>query len=151
MGTEDFESSHNGSCTPKATTCATLKLSQREFTERCGNPARLIYKGQCYDAGSDPAAFCGACGGHIRFCYILKLLASDDVFSAKEMAKLRIGECCFHFFEKWNPALYCKLIVAKINLRTFVEAVERDKRVYGAETVPATGSIGGGFRKCERS
>jgi hypothetical protein len=31
------------------------------------------------DAGTESANLCAACGGHIRFCYILKVLASGDV------------------------------------------------------------------------
>src|ERR1700690_2497290 len=115
MGIKDSESSQNGLCILKAITSPTLKSTQHEFTERCGDPARLIYKGQCYDAGTESVTLCGTCGSHIRFCYILKLLASDDLFSAKEIAKLRIGECCFHFFQKWNLGLYRKLVAAKVN------------------------------------
>ena len=135
MRPEDFDAAH--------------KLSQREFTERCGDPTLLIYKGQCYDAGTESANLCATCGGHIRFCYTLKLLASGDVFSAKEIAKFRIGDCCFHYFQEWNPELHRKLVAAEVNLRTFVEAVERDKRVYGTQTAPADkGDIGEEGDKC---
>ena len=61
MRPEDFDAAH--------------KLSQHEFTERCGDPARLIYKGQSYDAGTESANLCAACGGNIRFCYVLKVLS----------------------------------------------------------------------------
>lgn len=125
------------------------KVNNREFAEHCGDPARLIYKGQCYDAGTESANLCAACGEPIRFCYILKLLASDDVFSAKEIAKFRIGDCCFHFFKEWSPELHRKLVAAKVNLHTFVEAVERDKRVYGTQTAPAAnGGIAEEGDKC---
>src|ERR1700685_1583848 len=103
MRSKDFDAAH--------------KLSQHEFTGRCGDPARLIYKGQCYDAGTESANLCAACGKHIRFCYTLKLLANGDVFSAKEIAKFRIGDCCFHYFQGWNPDLYRKLVAAEVNLR----------------------------------
>jgi len=46
MRSKDFESSHDASLVPNASTSATSKLSQHEFAERCGDPARLIYKGQ---------------------------------------------------------------------------------------------------------
>jgi hypothetical protein len=145
MRSRDFESSL---CATSAA-MSTLELSYHEFTERCGDPARLIYKGQCYDAGAESANLCAACGGHIRFCYTLKLLANGDVFSAKEIAKVRIGHCCFHLFTEWNPELHRKLVAARVNLHTFVEAVERDKRVYGAHTFHAAkDDIGEGFDKC---
>jgi hypothetical protein len=149
MRSRDFDSSHNDPCATNAATSAALELSHHEFAERCGDPTRLIYKGQCYDAGSESANICAACGGHIRFCYILKLLATNDVFSAKEIAKCRIGDCCFHYFPEWNPELYRKLVAAEVNLRTLVEAVERDKRVYGTQAMPATkDDIGEGCNKC---
>jgi len=33
--------------------------------------------------------------------------------------------------KKWDPDLYRKPVAAKINLRTVIEAIERDKQLHG--------------------
>ena len=71
------------------------QLSKRQFNEECGDPARLIFKGQCYDAGPESERVCHACGQGIQHCYTLKLLGTGDLASAKEVGKAVIGECCF--------------------------------------------------------
>ena len=96
--------------------------------------ARFLFKAQCYDAGPDSETTCGLCGEHIRLCYVLKVLESADPF-APETGKLVMGECCFAPIRAVNQKLYRQLLAAAINLRTFMEATERDKRVF-TESAP---------------
>jgi hypothetical protein len=91
--------------------------------------ARSLFKAQCYDAGADSETRCGLCGERMRLCYVLKVLAFTDTL-APEVGKLTIGECCFRSIKAVNERLYRQLLAAAINLRTFMEAVERDKRVF---------------------
>jgi len=110
--------------------------SKRRFIHKY-DPARLIYKAQCYDGGAESATTCGICGEVIRFCYVLKLLEdTTDVPSAKEIGKVVVGDCCFPPFRESNPDLHRKLLAAQVNLGTYIEAIERDKRVYGTENRP---------------
>lgn len=90
---------------------------------------RFLFKGQCYDAGPDSETKCGLCGKHIRFCYVLKVLELSDPLTP-EVGKAVIGECCFEPIKAANAKLYRQLLAAAINLRTFMEAVQRDKRRF---------------------
>lgn len=103
-------------------------------TWRIEDAARFLFKAQCYDAGPDSETKCGLCGAQIRLCYVLKVLESVDLL-ASEVGKLTIGECCFQRTKTVNEKLYPQLLAAAINLRTFMEAVDRDKRVF-AGVVP---------------
>lgn len=92
--------------------------------------ARFLFKGQCYDAGPDSETKCSLCCERIRLCYVLKVLETADPL-APEIDKLAIGECCFQSIKVVNEKLYRQLLAAAINLRTFMEAVERDKQIFG--------------------
>lgn len=106
--------------------------------------ARFLFKGQCYDAGPDSETKCSLCCERIRLCYVLKVLETADPL-APEIDKLAIGECCFQSIKVVNEKLYRQLLAAAINLRTFIEAVERDKQVFAgggsAKTVPLPVSV----------
>jgi hypothetical protein len=111
---------------------------RRGTTElRSADAARFLYKAQCYDAGPESETKCGLCGGQIQLCYVLKVLQSTDPLSA-EIGKLTIGECCFKPIKGVNEKLYSQLLAAAINLRTFVEAIQRDQRIF-AGIVPESG------------
>ena len=98
-------------------------------TWRSADAARFLFKGQCYDAGPESEMKCGLCGGQVQLCYVLKVLQSTDPLSA-EIGKLTIGECCFKPIKGVNEKLYGQLLAAAINLRTFVEAIQRDQRIF---------------------
>lgn len=129
------------------------EISQRERRQVKGRSTRtwqieeagrFLFKAQCYDAGPDSETTCGLCGERIRLCYVLKVLESADPL-APEVGKLTIGECCFKPIKAINEKLYRQLLAAAINLRTFIEAVERDKQVFAgggsAKTVPLPVSV----------
>ena len=96
---------------------------------RHGHAARFLFKGQCYDAAPDSETRCGLCGERIRLCYVLKVLETTDLLSP-EIDKFTIGECCFKPIKSANDKLYCQLLAAAINLRMFMEAIQRDKQVF---------------------
>ena len=91
--------------------------------------ARFFFKGQCYDAGPGSDTTCSLCGEHIRLCYVLKVLEAADPL-LPEVGKLTVGECCFKAIEAVNQKLYRQLLAAAVNLRTYIEAIERDQRIF---------------------
>ena len=98
--------------------------------------ACFLFGGQCYDAGSGSDRTCGLCGEGIRFNYVLKVIESpDDPYSPK-IGKLHIGECCFKSVKAASEKLHLQLMAAAVNLRTYLEAVERDKRIFGPGATP---------------
>jgi hypothetical protein len=98
---------------------------------RAADGARLLFKGQCYDGGPESDTTCTLCGEHIRLVYILKVIESPSDSCAEEVGKLSVGECCFKAIEAVNEKLYCQLLAAAVNLRTYLEAIERDQRIFG--------------------
>ena len=102
----------------------------RGETWRSADAARFFFKGQCYDAGPGSDTTCSLCGEHIRHCYALKVLETTDLLSP-EAGKLTIGECCFLPTRAANEKLYRQLLAAAVNLRTYIEAIERDQRIFG--------------------
>jgi len=64
-----------------------MKLTQDQFVEKFGSPAKFSFRGQCYD-GRTPTTEC-ICGRKIRFCFIVYTGADQ---------KMVIGSCCFKFF-----------------------------------------------------
>ena len=98
-------------------------------TWRAADGARFLFKGQCYDAGPASDTTCSLCGEHIRLCYVLKVLEAVDLLSP-EVGKLTVGECCFQPIEAANEKLHRQLLAAAVNLRTYIEAIERDKRIF---------------------
>jgi hypothetical protein len=98
------------------------RLTKREFTLRVGNPATLWSKGQCYHR-EDPLN-CHVCGRLIYDCFILR--------TPENKGLPPIGECCFGYFEKWNPDLFTQLIASKIWLETWQSAVQVDSGMYAA-------------------
>ena len=96
---------------------------------RSADGPRLFFKGQCYDAGPESDTTCSLCGEHIRLCYVLKVLEAADLLSP-EVGKLNVGECCFKPIEAVNQKLYRQLLAAAVNLRTYIEAIERDQRIF---------------------
>lgn len=106
-----------------------LRKRQGTRTWQFADAARFLFKAQCYDAGPDSETRCGLCRGEIRLCYVLKALETADPL-APEVGKLTIGECCFQQIKLINEKLYRQLLAAAINLRTFMEAIERDKRTF---------------------
>ncbi len=98
--------------------------------------ARFFFGGQCYDAGSGSDRTCGLCGEGIRFNYVVKEIESPDDPYSPQVGKMHIGECCFKSVEVANEKLYLRLLAAAVNLRTHLEAVERDKRIFGPGATP---------------
>ena len=94
--------------------------------------ARFFFKGQCYDAGPESDTTCSLCGEYIRLVYILKVVESHSHSCAHEVGKLNVGECCFEPVEAVNEKLYRQLLAAAVNLRTYIEAIERDQRIFGS-------------------
>ena len=99
---------------------------------RAADAARFLFKGQCYDAGPASDTTCNICGVHIQLCYVLKALETADLLSP-EVGKLTIGECCFEPIKAVNEKLHRQLFAAAVNLRTYIEAIERDKRIFGGD------------------
>jgi hypothetical protein len=106
-------------------------ITKEAFTQKFCDPANLIFKGQCYDAGVS-APNCAACNEAMQYCYVLKILGDGSKACAPEVGKLRIGECCFELIRVWNLDLYRELMVARAYLRIVAQATERDQRLYGA-------------------
>jgi hypothetical protein len=97
--------------------------------------ARFLFGGQCYD-GSGSDRTCGVCGEGIRFNYVLKVIESPDDPYSPQVGKMHIGECCFKSVKAANEKLYLQLLAAAVNLRTYLAAVERDKRIFGPGATP---------------
>lgn len=97
---------------------------------RAADGARFLFKGQCYDAGPESDTTCSLCRRFIRLVYILKVVESSHS-CAQEVGKLNVGECCFEPIEDVNEKLYRQLLAAAVNLRTYIEAIERDQRIFG--------------------
>lgn len=110
------------------TSAATQNSIQRW---RSAHGARFLFKGQCYDAGPASDRTCNLCGEHIRLVYILKVVESHSHSCAQEVSKLNVGECCFEPIGAVNEKLYRQLLAAAVNLRTYMEAIERDQRIFG--------------------
>ena len=91
---------------------------------------RFLFKGQCYDPGSAFFRACDLCGEPIRLVYVLKVIESPSHPCSPEIDKLDLGECCFRKVAAENEKLYCQLLAAAVNLRTYIEAIERDRRVF---------------------
>ncbi len=100
---------------------------------RSADAARFFFKGQCYDAGPASDTTCSHCGEHIRLVYILKVGEPHSHSSTQVVGKLHVGECCFEPIEAVNEKLYRQLLAAAVNLRTYIEAIERDKRIFGGQ------------------
>lgn len=98
-------------------------------TWRSADATRFFFKGQCYDARPGSDTTCGLCGENIRLCYVLKVLETTDVLSP-EAGKLTVGECCFLPIKAANEKLHRQLLAAAVNLRTYIEAIERDQRIF---------------------
>jgi hypothetical protein len=94
---------------------------------RSADAASFFFKGQCYDTGSESDTTCSFCGERIRLVYILKVVDA----CAQEVGKINVGECCFEPIEAVNEKLYRQLLAAAVNLRTYIEAIERDQRIFG--------------------
>jgi hypothetical protein len=105
-------------------------LTKDVFTQLFCDPEKLIFKGQCYDAGASRPD-CSICGSVMQYCYILKILGQASGACAPEVGKLRVGECCFHLIQTWNSDLYGDLTVARAYLRIVAKATERDCQLYG--------------------
>jgi len=69
------------------------------------------------------------CRERIRLCYVLKVV-QDPLPYSPEVGKLTIGECCFKPIKAVNEKLYRQLLAAAVNLRTFIDAIERDKQIF---------------------
>ena len=70
-----------------------MRLTQEQFVERLGDPAKFSHRGQCYDSRI-PNVTC-ICDRKIRFCFI--------VYSGTGQ-KMVIGSCCFKYFAKTRLA-----------------------------------------------
>ena len=99
-------------------------------TWQSADAARFLHKGQCFDAGSESETKCELCGKRIRLCYVLKVVQDPSLPYSPEVGKLIIGECCFKAIQAVNEKLYRQLLAAAVNLRTFIEAIERDQRIF---------------------
>jgi hypothetical protein len=107
-----------------------IAKSNRDECWKSADAARFLYKGQCYDAGSAIFRACDLCGKPIRLVYVLMAVESASHPFSPEIAKLDVGECCFDKIEAVNEKLFFQLVAAAINLRTYLEAIERDRRVF---------------------
>ena len=108
----------------------TATAQNRSERWRSADAGRFLFKGQCYDAGPESDTTCSLCGEPIRLCYVLKVLEAADLLSP-EVGKLTVGECCFEPIRAVNEKLYRQLLAAAVNLRTYIEAIERDQRIFG--------------------
>ena len=108
--------------------------SKRGFTAQFCDPARLIFKGQCYETG-DSESNCSICGEVTHRCYILKILGDGSASCPPEVGKLLTGECCFQLIRDLNPGLYRMLAVARAYLQIVAKATKRDQRLYGDWTL----------------
>jgi hypothetical protein len=106
---------------------------------RPADATRFFFKGQCYDTGPESDTTCSLCSEYIRLVYILKVIESASHPCAREVGKLNVGECCFKPIEAVNVKLYRKLLAAAVNLRTYIEAIARDQRIFAGRqaTVPS--------------
>ena len=107
-----------------------IAKSNRGERWQSADAARFLFKGQCYDAGSRIFRSCDLCGEPIRLVYVLKVIESPSHPCSPEIDKLDVGECCFGKIEAVNGKLYGQLLAAAVNLRTYMEAIERDRRVF---------------------
>jgi hypothetical protein len=104
--------------------------------------ARFLYKGQCYDAGSRIFRACDLCGEPIRLVYVMKAVESATHPFSPEIARLDVGECCFEKIKTVNEKLYGQLLAAAVNLRTYMEAIERDRRIFaGPQETPESETV----------
>ncbi len=110
-------------------TCRIAK-SNRDERWQSADAARFLFKGLCYDAESRIFRSCDLCGEPIRLVYVLKVIESPSHPCSPEIDKLDVGECCFRKIEAVNEKLFFQLLAAAINLRTYMEAIERDRRVF---------------------
>jgi hypothetical protein len=64
-----------------------MRMTQAQFIERFGNPAKFTFRGQCYDTRvmSTPCV----CARNIRFCFIVYSGIGE---------KITVGSCCFKCF-----------------------------------------------------
>jgi hypothetical protein len=92
-----------------------------------------LFKGQCYDAGARIFRACDLCGEPIRLVYVLKAVESSTHLFSPEIARLDVGECCFEKIKTVNEKLYGQLLAAAVNLRTYMEAIERDRRIFAGQ------------------
>lgn len=107
-----------------------IAKSSRDERWQSADPARFLFKGQCYDAGSRIFRACDLCGEPIRLVYVLKAVESSTHPFSPEIARLDVGECCFEKIKTVNEKLYGQLLAAAVNLRTYIEAIERDRRIF---------------------
>ncbi len=114
-----------------------IAKSSRDKRWQSADAARFLFKGQCYDAGSRIFRACDLCGEPIRLVYVLKVVESASHPFSPEIARLDVGECCFRKIEAVNQKLYSQLLAAAVNLRTYMEAIERDRRIFaGPQEAP---------------
>lgn len=113
---------------------------QGEDTWQSVDAARFLYKGQCYDAGHESETRCELCRKRIRLGYVLKVVQDPSLPYSPEIGKLTVGECCFKPIKAVNEKLYRQLLAAAVNLRTFLDAIERDKQIV-AEPGTAPGKF----------
>jgi hypothetical protein len=116
--------------------------SNRDERWQSADAAHFLYKGQCYDAGSRFFRSCDLCGEPIRMVYVLKVIESASHPCSPEIDKLDVGECCFRKIEAVNGKLYGQLLAAAVNLRTYIEAIERDRRIFaGPQEAPESETV----------
>jgi hypothetical protein len=119
-----------------------IAKSSRDERLQSADAARFLFKGQCYDAGSRIFRACDLCGEPIRLVYVLKAVESASHAFSPETAKLDVGECCFEKIEAVNQRLHGQLLAAAVNLRTYMEAIERDRRVFaGPQEAPESEKV----------
>ena len=119
-----------------------IAKSSRDEHWQSADAARFLFKGQCYDAGSRIFRACDLCGEPIRLVYVLKAVESASHPFSPEIAKLDVGECCFRKIEAVNQKLYSQLLAAAVNLRTYMEAIERDRRIFaGPQEAPESETV----------
>jgi len=96
-------------------------MNKQEFTTKVGDPAKFLFRGQCYDAGPGIPSRrrCACCDHLIRQVFVLH----DSLGH-----KFYFGSGCIDHFGKWNKPLHTKLKAARIWLRTWIKAKMHDTR-----------------------
>lgn len=99
-------------------------MNLREFTERCGDPAKFVFNGQYYDAGLQSKTKCTACGQEVHLVYVLKNDRNRSV---------PFSSCCFVYFKQWNPKVHTQLCAAAVLLGATIDAEARDKKIFAPQ------------------
>lgn len=96
-------------------------MNKQDFMTKVGDPAKFIFRGQCYDAGPGIPSRrrCVCCDHLIRQVFVLHDSLGHRYY---------FGSGCIDHFSKWNKPLHKKLKAARIWLRTWIKSKMNDTR-----------------------